>query len=534
MKVVSFFALAIINICLFAADGSVVGEVIDRDTQQPLIGANVIIKSISKGAASDYEGRFAIRDIPVGSYTVDVSMIGYESVLRANVNVSTNRQTPIKIYLTPSSIKVDEIVAQAGYFERVEDAIVSNQTIDREEIRSDPVGAYDIQMMVHSLPSVITATDQSNEIVVRGGGPSENLFIVDHLEVPNPNHFGRVGTGGGPVNIINTEFVERVDFFAGGFPARYGDKQSSVMDIQLREGSYSQFELDLEMSMAGIGFLAEGPIFNKRGSFISSYRKSFIEHLIESAGMTSVPEYSNTQHKLTYNINSKNKLIFNLIAASDSIEIKDESRPDLRKAENVSYSGYQYTAGVTYKSLFSRKGYHMVSIGKTLSSWDAEVYEVNQASVDTFFYRQNTESDNFIRWDLSYKLSENLKVSTGVNIKNGMYSTDESLDADTVVAYSYPDIPPNINLNEFSNLYEFEASYPDLIYALDSSDSVGVGILIYGMIYLIFHDIIVHNRFGLNIPIKINYIKKVKKSHMRHHKCKNKRGATNFGFITYR
>ena len=83
------------------------------------------------------------------------------------------------------------------------------------------------------------------------GGVGENLFIVDNLEIPSPNHFGEVGTGGGPVNILNTEFVEKVDFFAGGFPARYGDKQSSVMDISLREGNYNNFNLNMEMSMAG-------------------------------------------------------------------------------------------------------------------------------------------------------------------------------------------------------------------------------------------------------------------------------------------
>ena len=91
--------------------------------------------------------------------------------------------------LVPQSLEGKEIQVRAGYFEKAKDAIISTQTID-EEIRSDPVGVYDIQMMVHSLPSVITATDQNNEIIVRGGGPSENLFQIDNLEIPNPNHFG--------------------------------------------------------------------------------------------------------------------------------------------------------------------------------------------------------------------------------------------------------------------------------------------------------------------------------------------------------
>ena len=124
----------------------------------------------------------------------------------------------MKFYLNPTALKVQEVTVRAGFFEKAKDGIVSTQTIDIEEIRSDPIGTYDIQMMVHSLPSVVTATDQNNEIIVRGGGPGENLFIMDHLVIPNPNHFGEVGSGGGAVNIINTEFVERIDFFCRRFP----------------------------------------------------------------------------------------------------------------------------------------------------------------------------------------------------------------------------------------------------------------------------------------------------------------------------
>ena len=202
-----------------------------------------------------------------------------------------------------------EVLVTSGYFEKAKDAIVSSHSIDRAEIRSDPVGAYDIQMMTHSLPAVVTDTDQNNEIIVRGGGPGENLFVMDHLDIPNPNHFGFVGKGGGPINLINTDFVERIDFYAGGFPSRYGDKQSSVMNMSLRDGNFKNTDYDIEMSMAGLGFLIEGPIIKNKISFISSYRKSFIDNLIESAGLTSVPKYSNSQHKISYLINKKIKFI---------------------------------------------------------------------------------------------------------------------------------------------------------------------------------------------------------------------------------
>ena len=128
--------------------------------------------------------------------------------------------------------------------------------------------------------------------------------------------------------MLNTEFVERVDFFAGGFPARYGDKQSSVMDISLREGNYDHFNLDMEMTMAGLGFLGEGPFANGKGSFMTSFRQAFLKYIIKSAGLTAIPEYWNSQTKVVYNIDHRNKLMFNAVGGWDYIKVEDENRPD--------------------------------------------------------------------------------------------------------------------------------------------------------------------------------------------------------------
>ena len=441
--------------------GSISGTIVDSDTHQPLPGANIILIDTDLGVSTDINGKFLLNNIPVGSYSVSASMIGYESQSRANINIYSNRQTPINFYLSSVILEADVIKVTAGFFEKAKDGIVSTQTIGIEEIRSDPIGSYDIQMMVHSLPSVVTATDQNNEIIVRGGGPGENLFVVDHLEIPNPNHFGQVGTGGGPVNILNTEFVERIDFFAGAFPARYGDKQSSVMDIHLREGNYYNNNLDFELSMAGVGFLIEGPITNK-SSYISSYRKSFLKYIIKSAGLTSIPEYWNTQHKLTYNLNSRNKLIFNFIAGNDHISIRDENRPDLKGAENLGYFGHQYTFGLTHKSLFSKKGYYLISFGKTLNSSNASVYKNKETKIDTFFQRNNIESDSFIKWDLVYKFSPKLEFSIGVNTKYGEYKIDEKLAPDTLFTFNYINLTnqQQYELNNYDNYFDLIDNIP--------------------------------------------------------------------------
>ena len=302
----------------------------------------------------------------------------------------------MKFLLESTVLNNREVLVTGGYFEKAKDAIVYKDAFHRwAEIRSDPVGAYDIQMMTHSLPTVVTDTDQNNEIMVRGGGPGENLFVMDHLDIPNQTILDLLAKGGGPINLINTEFVERIDFYAGGFSSKYGDKQSSVMNMSLRDGNFKNTDYDIEMSMAGLGFLIEGPIIKNKISFISSFCKSFIDNLIESAGLTSVPKYSNSQHKISYLINKKNKIYFNFLGGIDNIDILDENEPDMYGAENVRYEGYQYTYGFTYKNLFSSKGYQLFSVGKSSTKWDAEVFTNDDQGEDIFFTRDNIESDYF-------------------------------------------------------------------------------------------------------------------------------------------
>ena len=187
---------------LIGSTGSLSGHIRDASTHQPLIGVNVIVKGTSMGAATNQFGNFILDDVHVGSYTIYVSMIGYKSVNRSNVHIVPKRTTTINFSLNQSILEGDGVEVTATYFEKIKDAVTSSRTVDIEEIRSDPVGAYDIMAMMQALPSVVSGTDQSNEIIVRGGSPGENLFVIDFLEIPYPNHFPEQGKGGGPVTMI--------------------------------------------------------------------------------------------------------------------------------------------------------------------------------------------------------------------------------------------------------------------------------------------------------------------------------------------
>jgi hypothetical protein len=267
MKITAQTFLFLISSFLMADTGSVLGVVRDANTLQPLIGANVMIIDTQLGDATDLEGKFEITGIGAGTRHLQVSMMGYEKRVLLNLMVTTARPLNLIIELKMESLEGEAIEVTGKAFTRSSASVLSTMHVDNFEIRSDPGGAFDIQRMVQSLPSVTSASDQENEIITRGGMPGENLFLLDNIEIPNPNHFGIEGAGGGPINMINPLFVREIEFTPGAFSARYGDKASSVMDIRLREGSREQLETAFDLSMAGARINAEGPIAGGKGAF---------------------------------------------------------------------------------------------------------------------------------------------------------------------------------------------------------------------------------------------------------------------------
>jgi len=301
--------IVLLTVSLSAQTGDIVGVVIDKETQAPLIGVNIVIHGTDRGAATDLDGRYHIRNIPVGTYNLTFQMMGYEKLEKLNIPVSPDRISQMDVSLGISSIAGEEVIVTATAFVKARDAVVSDRNIDYTELVRDPGGAMDVQRMMQALPAVVSGADQENEIIVRGGEPAENLFLMDNIEIPNPNHFGYQGTGGGPIAIIGPLFIQEVDFYAGAFPARYGSKASSVMDIRLKEGNRERFHMDMDMGMSGIGLFAEGPLANGNVSYMLGFHKSYLDLIIKSFGMTAVPTYYSLQGKVVWYLSPRTKLI---------------------------------------------------------------------------------------------------------------------------------------------------------------------------------------------------------------------------------
>ena len=466
-----YLTLLLLIELLIGATGSLSGHIRDASTHQPLIGVNVMVKGTSMGAATDQFGNFILDDLAVGSYTIYVSMIGYKSVNRSNIHVVPKRTTTINFSLNQSVLEGDGVEVTATYFEKIKDAVTSSRTVDIEEIRSDPVGTYDIMTMMQALPSVVSGSDQSNEIIVRGGSHGENLFVMDFLEIPYPNHYPEQGKGGGPITMVDTEFIERIDFYAGAFPARYGEKLSSVMDVTLREGNIHSHHQQMDINMAGFGFTFEGPL-SPKSSYLYSLKRSFLDFVISSTGMQAIPEYWSSQGKIAYHLSPTQKIYINFIGGIDEINIEGEDNPQLRGAENVDYSSWQTTLGVTYKNLFSKKGYFQSSIGRSLVHLNTNVYELNDNPSRNYYYRNNDlESDYSFRSEVVYKLFDNVEISSGLSAKLVKLDFDNWYKTNPIYLYGY-----SLNASEIPELIteeKFYSTYFNEQYIFSTIDSIG-------------------------------------------------------------
>jgi hypothetical protein len=414
--------------------GTIQGMVTDSASKTPLAGVAVTVEGTSIGATSDSTGRYRLENVPLGSHNIRFSLVGYKALVKTGVTVNPGRIIELSVLLDEEAIMMESVTTSAreSYFEKNPEAEVSGRTIDAEEIMHSAGGLMDVQRVVQVLPSVTSGSDQMNEIIVRGGNYNENLFVMDGIEIPNPNHFAFQGAGGGPISMLRTEFISDVNFLAGAFPARFGDKASSVMDISLRSGNREKMLTTLDTSMAGAGFMAEGPL-GDRGSFLLSGRKSYLDLIIASTGITAIPRYYNLQGKATWSLGKNSTLLLNTLYGSDTIRIRPGE--DYESDEyNVSQSTDMVVSGVTLRSFLTNDLYGEGVLSFVRNHWSSDVWDRGATRSDVLYANRSVESETTLRYNLAWTIGKH-ELSGGFSLKNSRFNHDIFSESDTVYTY---------------------------------------------------------------------------------------------------
>ncbi|MFA8341980.1 MAG: TonB-dependent receptor domain-containing protein [Rhodothermaceae bacterium] len=396
--------------------GEISGKVVDKNTKLPLIGVNVYVNNKNVGTTTDVDGKYNIKNLPVGDYEIIISYLGYKKQIKSNVIVRSGRVTYLNVEMAEESIKMDQVVVSAGYFTELEEKPVSAINFSNEEIRRAPGAAGDISRILTSLPSLAKVNDQKNSMVVRGGSPVENTFILDNIEIPNINHFPVQGSSGGGLALINVDFIEELTFNAGGFGAAYGDKLSSVMELKFREGDKNKFYPQFNFSMMGFGFSAEGPIVKDKVSFLAAVNKSYTDLILSSVNAGgAVPNYSDFQGKLTWDINKRHKISLIDIFANDKIDL--ERKKVLKEEENTYGKTNSITnvAGINWRFLWGKKGYSNTSVAHNFIEYD---WDYNFTQDDNLFLKNKTREETISFRNVNYfNFSKKFQMEFGLEAK---------------------------------------------------------------------------------------------------------------------
>ncbi|HAX96222.1 MAG TPA: ferric aerobactin receptor, partial [Prolixibacteraceae bacterium] len=303
-----------------AQNASVRGRVFDAVSNEPLPFVNIIVDGTQTGAISDLDGNFVITGLYSGFIRLQASFVGYKQAVSPEIEVSSARIASVDIPMQVSDLKIEEVTVTASPFRKTEESPVSLRTIGIGEIENSPGANRDVSRVIQSFPGVQSTPAFRNDIIIRGGGPSESRFYLDGVEVPNINHFATQGASGGPVGILNADFLREVNYYSGAFPANRGNALSGVLEFFQVDGNQDKLKFRGSVGASELSATLDGPIGEKT-TYIVSARRSYLEFLFGILELPFLPNFNDFQFKLRTRIDKKNELTFVGLGAIDVFDL---------------------------------------------------------------------------------------------------------------------------------------------------------------------------------------------------------------------
>lgn len=417
--------LLLISFSLQAQNGIVKGKITDASSNAPIEFATVELEGKGIGTITEQDGSFEISNLSADLYTVKVSFLGFDAAYAYEIQVSYNKPAVVDLQLSESSVSLAEVVVKASPFNKTEESPVSLRTIGVSEIMRNPGGGRDISLVVQSLPGVTSSASFRNDLIIRGGAPNENRFYLDDVEVPNINHFATQGSSGGPVGLINVNFIREVDFLSGAFPANRGNALSSIFAFKLKDGRDDRIGGSFTVGSSDLNLTLEGPLGPKT-TFLASARQSYLGLLFEVLELPFLPTYNDFQLKVKHKFDAKNELTFIGLGAIDQFKLnlganETEEQQYLLASLPVSPQ-WNYTNGLVYKH-YQNNGYFTFVLSRNMLDNRSFKYANNDdTSEDNLILDYNSqEIENKFRAEHTIR-KNGYKVNYGFNYELAKYN----------------------------------------------------------------------------------------------------------------
>lgn len=408
-----------------AQNGIIRGRVIDDISQEGLPFTNILIIGTDIGTTSDLDGNFTFEGLTPGLYSLQAQYVGYQEQTLFEVLVTNAKPAVVEFRLQESSSKLEEVVVKADPFKKSDESLVSVQTLGIAEIERNPGANRDISKVIQSLPGVASTVAFRNDIIIRGGGPNENRFYLDGIEIPVINHFATQGAGGGPVGIINVNFINEATLYTGAWPANRGNALSSVLELTQRDGRTDRLGGTFTLGATDVGLTAEGNI-GKKANFILSARRSYLQFLFDVIGLPFLPTYTDAQFRVKYRPSSKHEFTFIGLGAYDEFSLNldaNETEEQQYLLDNLPVTPqWNYTNGVVYKN-YRDNSYTTVVLSRSMLDNTAYKYAGNdESSPDNLILDYNSqESENKLRIENTTRWN-GFKINIGGNYELARYT----------------------------------------------------------------------------------------------------------------
>ncbi len=343
----------ILPVSVFSQNASLRGLVVDAVSNEPLPFVNVIVSGTTIGTITDMDGNFVLTGLTPGFVRVEASFVGYRRAVSSEVEISAASVNSVEIQLEEQREQIEEVTVTASPFRKTEESPVSLRSIGIGEIEKSPGANRDVSKVIQSFPGVQSTPAYRNDVIIRGGGPSESRFYLDAVEVPFINHFATQGASGGPVGIINADFLREVNFYSGAFPANRGNALSGVLEFNQVDGNSERLKFQGTLGASEVAATLDGPLGEKT-TFIFSARRSYLQLLFSVLELPFLPNFTDFQFKVRSRIDKKNELTFIGLGAVDVFDLNLEIKnPDEQQSFILSRipvnEQWNYTVGAVYK-----------------------------------------------------------------------------------------------------------------------------------------------------------------------------------------
>jgi hypothetical protein len=443
MKILFLLPLLFISVTVTLAQ-TLRGSVLDAQSGRPLPGATLRLTGADSthGTTTDAAGLFRLPLPGTGRYAIRVSYVGYDTQTTTPMLVSAGKEASTVITLSESVIQQAAIVVRAGRDRLANEfGLLSARPFDVEQTRRFAGSRNDPARMAAAFAGVLSNNDARNDIVIRGNSPLGLLWRLDGVDIPNPSHFGSLGSTGGPVTMVNNNTLARSDFFTGAFPATYGNAQSGVFDLALRTGNATKREWTGQIGFNGVELGAEGPfVVGGRGTYLIHYRYSVLT-LIKKLGISTgtgsaVPGYQDLTVKIDLPVGRPGNR-FSLFALGGRSEIQLLSEPNggtnfynTNRENTVNRAGMGVVGG-SYTHFLDDNTSVKLTLARTYATYSVVQDTLNPSGLAVPYYRDQSGQG---RWtavsQMTRKLNARHTLAGGLTLSRLDYAFADSVFRD--------------------------------------------------------------------------------------------------------